>query len=257
MRSIAQMKTVILRSVDDPDGDEYNQTLFSEDGTDYTILDERMWDAARIFWGDLMADARGRAALYATYSDDVLSADIEEYDLPGDCSMLLGLDVKWTTSQERWTPLENREPPRYQVVSGSDMLYGETGYYDGDLYWYDDLEPGKVRIWPALNTVNDETIRFRYLCTPVWPSTEDDTFDDPDGDGDVEYPGLPSETDIAIEALTAAFLAEEELEDGTPVGYFGQKYNMLLARILRVTAGQIKPPRRYVRRPVRSIMRTQ
>jgi hypothetical protein len=63
----------------------------------------------------------------------------------------------------------------------------------------------------------------------------------------VRLEGVPVGFDTAIEYLAAAMLSGEELEDGKPIGYFGQEFRKQYTTLVNgVAGGQVRPQRRYI-----------
>lgn len=242
MRTLSEMVAIVNRLLRD-----VNESAF--DGDDVVAV--RLGDALNMLAEDLVgdADARGRGCLLGYSTAEDLVADTELYDLPSDLLMLDRVEILWP-EEDYWQPLPKRDPALASGMffrSGMQALYGTgSAAAVSQLYWWDDCERDQFRVWPALTTVNDEEIRVRYYRRPAFPSTDSGTYNDPEATGTDVY-RYPEGFVRATEFLAAAIIALEELEDGRPIGAFGQMYRGELDR-LRAADGQRlhRPGARYV-----------
>ena len=237
MRTLTEMLTNVQRYLADTDAAAYTETL---------LKNGYMPDAAAMLWEDILSSPRARRMLYTESQYTAMTAEQELYDLPEDCLRVESVQVRHRDSDERPETLVRREPPGagFYPRNGSEAYFGGTAvslHGAVGLYWYDDCPPHQVRIWPELNSVNEEKYRFRYYAEPEFPTDDAGTFNDPGNSGSDSL-HLPDGIDAAVEFLTAALAGVEEAENGRPIGTFGQLYRSRLESLK--TRGDRSPPRR-------------
>jgi hypothetical protein len=203
-------------------------------------------------WGQLVLDLldhESRRVLRKHSAWTSLVADQEEYDLPADCLELDQVEVRWLDAdRDRYTTLRRAPPPPGAVASGSARMYATGGSGTGwPLAWWDDCDEGAIRIWPALGSVAQEKYRFRYFRRPAFLEDDDDaTFNDPAAAG-TDTESFPDQVVDCVEYYACALLALEELEDGRPVGAFGNMYSGTLGTLKSTLArGRTRQRRGYV-----------
>jgi len=228
--------------------------VHSQEFEDADIKDA-LADALENYAADLFGHNDGKRALLRYSSEFSFVADQEEYALPGDIMAVQRVEVLPDSNTSRWANVQKKNIDEYsadRLLSGfaleeSSYAVGTTG-----LYWFDDVEEGNIRFYPAFASVNEEKYRFRYYAWPTMVDDDDGTLLNPHNDS-TDTSKLPVRSDMAVEYYAAATLSFEELEDGKPIGAFGQAYANLLASICRTTArGATKSTRRYVRRTRRA-----
>lgn len=242
MRTLTEMTTRIQRYLADTDADHYSEATILQAGY--------MKDAAAMLWEDILSSPRGRRGL-RTYSDyTALTADTELYDLPDDCLLLDGIEVRWRDADDRPLEVPYQQPPQGEFRNGTAALFGASGYAGsgtpGGLRWYDDCEPHQVRVWPCLSSISEQKYRFRYYAEPVFPSNTGGTFNDPTDSG-TDTRHLPDEVAGAVEFLTAALASSEEVEHGRPVGAFGNLYRSRVQALTSSRMDRAAPRRKYIR----------
>ncbi len=238
MKTLAQMTTYVRRKSRDA---LENSPLWEDE----EIQDEMApaWEQVR---RDLVSFPSGLTSLLVYQSAQSLVADQEEYALPANCLHVHA--VQWRSGSDyNWLTVPFLKPPAdCELRNGTSALLGfsQPACVTSGLGWFDDVDPGYVRIWPARTTVSGEQYRMRYVPKVPFPTADSATLRDPEETGADVY-ALPDGVDLALCFLTASMLALEELEDGKPIGVFGTLYSLMLRDI----AGQarvLRPRTRHV-----------
>ena len=224
LRTKSQMIDKVQRWLVDAGADTYGDTLVAG----------MLESAANSVWELMIAEPdHSRRRCLRTFSSWAASvAEQETYDLPANCLLLDEVQIRWRDDDDRWTTLPYRRPPAGAVRSGTASILSTYGAAAGLLGWYDDEEEGTIRIWPELQSVNEEKVRFRYYHLPTFPASNDETFNSQGGE---TVDNLPEGVDELCEYFAAALLAHEELEDGKPIGAFGR---LFVARYDSFTRGR-------------------
>ena len=224
MRTRAEMRTRVQRWLADAGGDTYGNTA----------VEDMLEEAALAVWELAVAepDHRRRRFLrkYSTWT--ALTAEQETYSQPADCLLVEAVQIRWADADIRWTDLPYREPPAGAVRSGTASILSSFGSPGAIIAWFDDVAERSVRIWPELQSVNEEKYRFCYFHIPTFPPAGGDTFNTQSAQ---TVNTLSEGVDALCEYYAAAVLAHEELEDRKPVGAFG---NLFRARYDGFTRGQ-------------------
>lgn len=207
------------------------------DGFQWTAAQVKvaLQDAADSVWNLLLDDPLGKDVLRKVSADQSFVANQQEYSLPTDCLRVISVEFRMTSNQIFWQ-LQHQAPETNSAayVSGNDNLF--SGFQNLTRFWYDrDVARGKVRIWPAPISDTSSKWRIWYYHKPVFPALDSGAFS-----------GVPDGVDAMCEFLAAANLSLEELEDGKPVGAFGQMFRAKFGEYCRA-AKQVERPRRYVR----------
>lgn len=103
--------------------------------------------------------------------------------------------------------------------------------------FWDETAEGFLEIHDSARA-NEGVFRIWYYHRPAFPSGDNDTI-----------PLRKEGVDTMVEYLASALISLEDLEDGKPIGVFGRMFsNKLQEFLLGEGAGQITPPRRYIKR---------
>ena len=177
---------------------------------------------------------------------DVLSASsflrTGDVDLSGS-GYLNALQAANTLTHSLGTPSWRTivKTPSYESVvssptSGTTLTYGSYSMGGGKtVSWNQGDMDGYVELDPAPTTTSD-LIKFVYYRQPAFPSADESKFF-----------GVPEGYDVAIEYLTSAFVAQEELEDGLPIGALGREFAMRYNVLVGARLGGIGKKRRSIR----------
>lgn len=208
---------------------------------DGTVMDEMTaaWDKVR---RDLASSPAGRASVLAYQDAQSLVADQEIYSLPPDCLQVH--DVQWRAGSDYdWMRVPFVKPPSGgcpKIGTAAMLGLSQPASVASGMGWFDDVDPGSIRIWPAQGVVSGEEFRLRYVPRIPFPSDTSGTLRDPDATGSDVY-RLPDRIDMALCYLTAHMLSLEELEEGKSVGAFGSLYASIMRDVL--ADGRVLRPR--------------
>lgn len=238
MKTLSEMVEFVRRKLRDA---SENAPVWDDD----EIRDEMesAWEQVR---AELAENPSGQKTVAEWGDAQSLVADQELYDLPSDALMVLGAQARQGPTFD-WFPVPYCKPPATAgPISGTAALLGfsqPAGIASG-LAWFDDTDPGEIRIWPGRGAVSNDEYRLRYVPKIPFPSADSATLRDPDATGSDVY-RLPDRLDAAVCYLTCSLLALEELENGAPIGAFGTMYSSTMNGILR-SARILRPRTRYV-----------
>ncbi len=237
MKTLAEMVVRIRRLVQDTGSNEFAPG----------VVEGTMEEACDRFARDLV-QTTGRRLLRKIGSATELVADQEEYDLPVDLLQVESVEYRARDDDERWLPIGFRDPktPGQAMARwGTAEILEAPGLAFAGLYWFDDTDTDKVRVWPALKNVIEQKFRVRYYHTIFAPAEDDGTLNDPANAGTDIYL-LPDLAASAVEYLTASLLSHEDLEDPKPIMAYHRNYGAIV-RQLAGTGNRLRPKRQYIK----------
>ena len=231
MRTLAEMRAKVRRYISDVRDEEYS----------IAAIDDALQDAADTLWNMFSAEENGRRFLRKISEDISLVADQQDYDIPTDCMRIESVELKLLSTDEYFAL------PFSEGDSVAARFPRSSMNFHSPLFWSDNADGiQQIRLHPT-PAVSSGVFRIKYTFKPVFPDADDDSFNLID-DEDVDYPVIDG-CDAAVEYLTAAMLAYEELDNNTPIGAFGQLFTAKFAELKGSAAkGAVRPQRRYVRR---------
>lgn len=206
MRTLANMKTQVARLVNDTPGDVFDDAALGR------ALADALTTAAR----QMVNNPVGKKYLRQYTSATVLQSGVEEYSRPDDQLGVERVEFR-EEGTERWRTADYRPP--------------QPGRTPPPLYWFDDVDDTKIRIWPAFDTVGTEEYRLRYYAVPLFPQDSSGTFNDPYGDGS-EIHGYPEQLDLVCEYGAALNLLAEENLNTTPLEHLQQEYQRTITTLV-------------------------
>lgn len=238
MRDLGEMIQRVRRKCGD-----YADTFIGD-----PVIESALEVAADQVWDDLLEDEDGKECL-RTYSEPTyLVAGIEEYELPERCMWLRSVEYRNSPGEQRWTPLTRKPTPEGPVMrDGTAILFGGSAQGgETPMSWADDAPAGYIRVWPGLQTVNGQQIRFVYYRRPRFPQYPTATFNNPDAYSEAEA-NLPERVTEAVEWGAAIELASDNTGAAVSLELASQSYYRALRTVKR-TANKTAPVRRYIKR---------
>lgn len=230
----------------------------------------------------LLVESEARICLRRTSPVFAPVVDQKTYDLPEDCLRLEKLE--YTENGTDWQTVRHefsREGRAFLRRSAEYLMSGRPNL----MSWCESDEWNKILINPIHKTVLGTSVfRFVYTREPngieqipegavEWAININYVAGDIVAYGDeyyevsydllstsspdidtagyehikIRYDELPKGFDTAIEYFAAAILSHEELEDGKPIGAFGQEFARKFDELKMGVCRKLKPKRRYVR----------
>jgi len=242
MRDLGDMIQRVRRKTGD-----YADTMIEDPHIETAIA-----TAAEEVWQYLLSHSEAKKMLLTVSAQDYSSAtslvaDQEEYALPSGCMLIYDVQLMINSNQAYWDSLKRADKPNYPMThSGNELLYGNPADTNYGLFWCAAESPGKIAIWPTLNSVSNEKFRYRYYARPSMPSTYGNTLNDPDGDGTADW-NFPDRICEVIEWGALLDLATDKV--GANVSYeFASKNWWKLMRMVLQVGNPTTPTRKYIHR---------